>query len=117
MIQGGRPSAGAGVGLGAACGAVVADGAGVVADRGADVGPGVGATVADTVDAGPTVGRGVTVGGAATAMAVSRTGVGRAPASEPVASPTAENRAPTADHARLPSSRMPTMPTIVAIKR
>ena len=33
------------------------------------------------------------------------------------AAPAAETSAPTADQARLPSSRMPTMPTIVAISR
>ena len=34
-----------------------------------------------------------------------------------VASPSAENSAPTADQARLPSSKMPTMPTMMAISR
>lgn len=33
------------------------------------------------------------------------------------AEPTAENSAPTADHARLASSKMATMPTIIAIGR
>jgi hypothetical protein len=33
------------------------------------------------------------------------------------ADPTAETNAPIADHARLPSSRMPTIPTMVAISR
>ena len=34
-----------------------------------------------------------------------------------VAAPTADASAPTADHARLPNSKMPTMPTMVAISR
>jgi hypothetical protein len=49
--------------------------------------------------------------------AVSRVGVGRAVETLDVASPRAENSAPTADQARLPSSRMPTMPTMMAISR
>jgi hypothetical protein len=49
--------------------------------------------------------------------AVRRVGVGRFVVNEEVASPRAENSAPTADQARLPSSRMPTMPTMMAISR
>ena len=44
-------------------------------------------------------------------------GVGRPGEIRAVASPRAEKSAPTADQARLPSSRMPTMPTMVAISR
>jgi hypothetical protein len=58
--------------------------------------------------------RGVSVAVATTAA--SRVGVGRLVRTA-VASPSAPNNAPTADQARLPSSRMPTMPTIAAIKR
>jgi hypothetical protein len=49
--------------------------------------------------------------------AVSRVGAGRPVDNDEVASPSAENIAPTADQARLPSSRMPTMPTMMAISR
>jgi hypothetical protein len=49
--------------------------------------------------------------------AVSRVGVGLPVESDEVASPRAENSAPTADQARLPSSKMPTMPTMMAISR
>ena len=49
--------------------------------------------------------------------AVSRVGVGLPVESDEVASPRAENSAPTADQARLPSSNIPTMPTMMAISR
>jgi hypothetical protein len=44
-------------------------------------------------------------------------GVGRASEIVDVTLPSALNRAPTADQARLPRSKMPTMPTMVAISR
>ena len=67
-------------------------------------GPGV--AVLTIVAAGVTATTGPSVGGD-----------DRAEVSAAPAEPTADASAPTADHARLPSSRMPTMPTIVAIRR
>jgi hypothetical protein len=75
--------------------------------RGATVGCGVGSCV------GASVGTGRGVGSAVTA----RFNVGRLTGSAAVASPTAENIAPIADQNKLPNSRMPTMPTIVAMMR
>jgi len=117
-IHGARPL---GVGVGApACGVGVpaALAAGVsagddVADRAASGvgvlrGPGVAACVGPAFD-------GARV--AVAMSAVNRVGVGRPVEIEDVASPSAENSAPTADQARLPSSKMPTMPTMMAISR
>jgi hypothetical protein len=60
------------------------------------------------------VGAGVT---AATGPSVAGAGGLTAEDSAELAAVTAEASAPTADQARLPSSKMPTMPTMVAIRR
>lgn len=74
---------------------------------------------------GTTVGVGaVGVGGADALVGVtaptaleSPIGVGRLVENVAVAWPSAANIAPTADQARLPSSKMPTIPTMMAISR
>jgi hypothetical protein len=103
------PACGVGVGAlaaGVSEGEEVAD----VGTRGVAVprGPGVAICVGPTI-AGAKV--------AVPTSAVNRVGVGLLVESDEVASPRAENSAPTADQARLPSSKMPTMPTIMAISR
>jgi hypothetical protein len=81
----------------------------------AAIGRGVSRTI--TVEAAVWVARAPAVAAAGVpANAVSRVGVGP-PDNVEVTAPTALNSAPTADQARLPSSRMPTIPTMMTISR
>src|ERR1051326_1645779 len=86
---------------------------------GVDAGVGEATTVATRVGVGAaTVGEAAAMGVTAAAGASVGGGGGAAAdeSAEP-AEPTADSSAPTADQARLPSSKMPTMPTMVAISR
>jgi hypothetical protein len=131
-IQGARPlDDGVGVpGVALRAGVVTAEvvGAGVVAAEvvgaAADETGAVAAGVVAGEVVGPDVAPGVAAGAGAVSAAVgvattaeSGAGVGRPFETEDVTPPRALNSAPTADQARLPSSKMPTMPTIVAISR
>jgi hypothetical protein len=70
-------------------------------------------TVGEDVRAATATGEDVT---AATGTSVTSGGLFAVLRAE-LAAPTADANAPTADHARLPNSKMPTMPTMVAISR
>lgn len=105
----------AGGDVGVLCGCVVAVGGAAVGGTvavGKTVGGsavGVGASsVAEAAGSGVTADTGASVGGGGGLAAED---------SAELAAPTADASAPTADQARLPSSKMPTMPTMVAISR
>ena len=117
-IHGARPL-GAMVGvnprIGTAAGVGVSAGVRAGASTGVGDSFGVLASVAPLPAAG--VGVAAAIGVDVPTSAVSRVGVGRLVDNDDVASPNAANNAPTADQAKLPSSRMPTMPTMMAISR